>query len=485
MFARDRLIQQRRKLEDTRQFYNHITQEDQKQRFLADWERNTDSKIQSRQIQERYKELRQKAKLELEQRRDRLAEKLAFEDEMYKEELDNRQETTEQRRSRLEARARQLKEARENRNKEFAQEQLYRKFLAESDELRDAKSRAMVLQYAKAREQQKDEKEDRKRFEEEEKRVYDELWEQDRLEKEKRKMREDRIQLEKNRQLREHLTEQVDIIEQKKLEMKALEEEEARLMKEKWEIEDQEEQRAILRKKKEDEKLQEEVDRFNKRKQLIRQKEVEEERQLDLRMIQHVLEKEAQETAREREYKSELRRQAREYQALLLAQMQKEKEDESELERLRDEDAEKQYAKRQAQWDAEQRARDKLMQEVIEDRKRQNAYKLKKAQEDKTRAEAERAQLESAIDRQLRIEEAQHLNKKKALEEHQEYLKRQMEAKRETEHAISHMERAQQKAQIEANRAYEMALQRELQSLEEQKPNGFTHVSTKPRAYRR
>ena len=79
----------------------------------------------------------------------------------------------------------------------------------------------------------------------------------------------------------------------------------------------------------------------------------------------------------------------------------------------------------------------------------------------------------------------EYLNKKKALYEHQEFLISQMDSKRETELAISHMEKAQQRAQVEANRAYEMALQRELKALEEQKPQGLKHISTLPRGYRR
>lgn len=476
---RDYLIHQRRKAEDQRDFYNSVRQDDQKQRFLAHWEQSTDQKIQARNIQNIFNALREKSKQELNARRDKLASKFAEENNKYMEELSNRQESIDQRRDRLENRARELKEARESRNKAFSEQQMYKKFLAESDELREAKSRANELHYAKARQDQILEKQSKQLYELEEKKIYDELWEEQRLEKEKRALREKLIQEEKNAQLREHLTEQVIEIEKKRQELQQMKDEETRLMKEQWDLEEQEELRLKARKLQESQLLQNEVNQFNARKQRIAAEELERERLMDLKLLEMVLKRENEEDEREKEYRNELKRQAIEYQNLLKLQMQKEKEDESEIDRLRNLDAEKQRSKQQAQWDAEQRARDNLMREIIEERKRQIAYKLKKSQEEKALAEAERAELEEAIDKQLRLEEAQQQRKRDSYIENQQYLQKQMHAKQETENAILFMERAEEKAQLEANRAYEMALQRELKALRDNAPQGYEHLHSR------
>ena len=98
-------INQRRKQEQHWETFNAIKQTDAKHRFAAEWESKTTTKIQKGQLQKRLDELRKEKEKDLERRRNKLAEKLALEDEQFKQELESMQETTEERRRKLEQRA--------------------------------------------------------------------------------------------------------------------------------------------------------------------------------------------------------------------------------------------------------------------------------------------------------------------------------------------------------------------------------------------
>ena len=88
-------------------------------------------------------------------------------------------------------------------------------------------------------------------------------------------------------------------------------------------------------------------------------------------LLAEAIRKENEDIAREREVKERVRREAMDYQKQLEQQMIKEMQDDSELDRIRREDVEKTWKKREDQWAREAAARAALLKEVNDTRELQ------------------------------------------------------------------------------------------------------------------
>ena len=78
-------------------------------------------------------------------RRQHLAQILAAENEAYANEIMSMQESPEDVKARMEARAKQLKDAREKERVKYVEDMNYRKWRAGCDDLRDADSKNFLL----------------------------------------------------------------------------------------------------------------------------------------------------------------------------------------------------------------------------------------------------------------------------------------------------------------------------------------------------
>lgn len=76
----------------------------------------------------------------LDERRDRLRDLLAFEDEMYKGEIKGLEETPDQVRDRMMKRVAELKAQKESQRQQFVEQQLEKRFREGADELRKVES---------------------------------------------------------------------------------------------------------------------------------------------------------------------------------------------------------------------------------------------------------------------------------------------------------------------------------------------------------
>merc|ERR1719337_399494 len=109
--------------------------------------------------------------------------------------------------------------------------------------------------------------------------------------------------------------------------------------------------------------------------------------------------------------------------------MIKEASNEAELEKLRQDDQERQWRKREEQWAREKAARDHLMREVIEERKRQIGRKEDKFQMQKEEEMLERERLIAEMERLATIEEQQAFDRAKARLENQDVVVDQIKRK--------------------------------------------------------
>lgn len=111
---------------------------------MADWQAKSDDRIRQLVVQQRFEALKARREANLDGRRQRLAAKLFQEDQQLKQELLASQETPEQRRAKLAARARELAARREAERQELAKQLYERAFMENCDVLRDVNSKRFL-----------------------------------------------------------------------------------------------------------------------------------------------------------------------------------------------------------------------------------------------------------------------------------------------------------------------------------------------------
>lgn len=358
----------------------------------------------------RFEGLKARAEADLDARRERLAAKLYAEESQLQEELISSKETPEERRAALEARARALMEQRENERVHFAEQMLYRQWREGCDGVRAGDSRAITVATVEARGSQIAEKAAAMDAELREKKEFDEMYERERLKKEKRYAMEVKLRKERDEQALRVLDEQCADIHERRLEQEQVVKQDVAEMKARWAAEERAHQAEVAARLERNKVIGEELQAFNVQKQAELAQIKARDEAFDMQLINEALRQAQEEEDRENELKDRKKEQDRMYRTHLTMLMVKEAEDESERDRLIEEQQLKYEAKRQAQKDAEQAARDKLMAEVHADRERQIAQKARERQlvaEEKIlerkRMEAEMAEI-AAIENEYQAE---------------------------------------------------------------------------------
>jgi len=131
-----RSIVQRRQQEDSRLALHQDIQHNSKLTHKASWEHKTSKLITNNQIQNHARVKAQQSEQLLQARRQKLAELLASDDQLYRQEIVSRQETSTQKAKRLILHARKLKEEREERRQRFAEEMREKQWRNGCDDLR-------------------------------------------------------------------------------------------------------------------------------------------------------------------------------------------------------------------------------------------------------------------------------------------------------------------------------------------------------------
>eukprot|EP00656_Telonema_subtile_P000475 TRINITY_DN10217_c0_g1_i2.p1 TRINITY_DN10217_c0_g1~~TRINITY_DN10217_c0_g1_i2.p1 ORF type:complete len:202 (-),score=81.51 TRINITY_DN10217_c0_g1_i2:218-823(-) len=119
----------------------------------------------------------------------------------------------------------------------------------------------------------------------------------------------------------------------------------------------------------------------------------------------------------------------------------KEASNEAELERLRQDDQEREFRKREEQWAREKAARDHLMREVIMERKRQLEFKSDAFLQEKSEELLERERLIHEMERLATIEEQQAYDRREDRLNNQDVLVTQIKRRQQAD-----MEEAELKA---------------------------------------
>lgn len=401
----EHLILERRKKEDMLAEHTRNTQYIGLNDLKNEWERWTDRKYKINTAKRKVEGLIQTNQFTIEDRRERLREMLAREEEQYLAEMEQKEETTLERQAKMRERARTLKERRESERLQFVQEKYDQQFRNQCEELRSTLSKRQQDEVCAERLEQiriKEVMEDEKRQEDQ---MYAHLWEQDMLAKAEREERDAKRAHERNAEVLTVLRKQMAALESAKEEGRRLKEEEAQLLREQNALRAAEEQRKLEEKYRKQRETRERLDLSLQLKMKKRAKEEQEELAFDLKMLEQLLEESRNEAMEQMQRKKELREEDRRYREYLHQQIEEETRRERELELLIQGEVERMWQKRLDAWQREREARKQLMRDVLITRAQQVQERLNANIVRQREAELERQELLKTIEENRRIED--------------------------------------------------------------------------------
>jgi hypothetical protein len=290
------------------------------------------------------------------------------------------QETPEERRAALEARARALMEQREEERVDFAEQMLFRQWREGCDGVRVGDSKAITVATTDARGNQVVEKEAVKAAAQLEKAEFDEMYERERMKKEKRYATEVKLRRERDEAALRVLDDQCADMRGRRVEQEHVVKQDVAEMKLRWAAEERAHKVEVAAKLERNVIIGDELQAFNIQKQDDIAAAKARDDAFDLQLIEEAMRGAQEEEDRENELKDRKKEQDRMYRTHLNMLMVKEAESEEERDRLIEEQQLKHEAKRQVEKLAEHSAREKLMDEVRSDRDMQMAQKAQHRQ---------------------------------------------------------------------------------------------------------
>lgn len=410
-------------------------------------------------------------KKNLQRRRLKLSQMLQQERDQWEAELKGYSKDNYTRLDEMKERAETLKSAREEKRKHVAQEKLYEHWRQNNPDIRKIESEQLKDYVIGSWPVQKQEKQERIESARKEKEEYERQMEEERLEsiaRDRQKMEE---KIEEEKKLKEMLKEQMLEIRARDAEAEMLKKEEEELEKQQWELEELEEERRQMEERRKKQDFGRVLLRQHIAQMRRHSKQIQEELELDQKILEALVEKEEElqqvQTARKEKAKAD----ASWMKKVIEEQIRVEKAREAELDLLYQDEAARMWQKREAEWEKERRARERLMKEVMEARTEQIEDRMEEVRRRHEESIWQREQLlrELEIANQLTRRDQEKIEAER--EQLKLDLKQQLTSRREEERELQL--RLQQEADEEkkADKDYEEFLRQETERL---KLRGFT-----------
>nr|XP_054748980.1 trichoplein keratin filament-binding protein-like [Lytechinus pictus] len=264
-----------------------------------------------------------------------------------------------------------LKTSRETSRKQIADERLYNHWKHNNPDLRKLESDMHKRHVTNAWEGQKEEKEQQLASAREQEQLLEEAMERERqagLELDRQRA-ESRLQEEKA--VAAQLIDQVKELREREVEAETLKDEQDGLVKQQWELEKLEEERKELEEQRKKAEFGRALVSQYKAKLRRRARQVQEALELDCKILESVARKQAEEEGMNIKRKEKAQADAAWMKQVIDDQLKLEKAREAELDSLFKEEAARQWSKREAEWEKERLARERLMSEVLQERQGQ------------------------------------------------------------------------------------------------------------------
>uniref|UniRef100_F7BWG7 Trichoplein keratin filament-binding protein n=1 Tax=Xenopus tropicalis TaxID=8364 RepID=F7BWG7_XENTR len=366
---------------------------------------------------------KEEKKKNLEYRREQLRKLLQEERDLLEEELRELQCNKESSVCDMRERTEELKSAREERRKQLAEELLYEQWKKNNVKLREVESSLLKKHVVDAwgeqitvKNQEKEEEDvEKKRFENEYEITRREAIERMKRDKEKRQKQEE--------ELAEVLRQQMEELKLKNLEAKKLKKEQEHLQRQQWEIEELEEERRKMEEHRKKTELGHFLSRQYNAQMKRRAQLVQEELMMDKQILSALISKEDEGQHLQSARREQAIADVTWMKHVIEEQLHLERQREAELDTLFREEAKQVWAKREAEWERERNARNRLMKEVLAARQMQIQERIERNQ----LAQAESIKNREQLLRQL--EEARQFTSREKKEEEEQKTTRRAELK--------------------------------------------------------
>ena len=391
-------IEKTRGLEDKIRNYKSYIVDDKYLRQIAHWENTTTASLYKNREQEEINSLKNQKEIFLNMRRNKLSNLLKKEYEQYHQELMNNMDTPEHQRQMMEEKLNKLKQMKEQERIKFVELQKEKIFYNDNEEVRKHDNEYNTIKTCFDQEDQMIDKMKRRYNNYLEEKAFDDINKIDYLKKVEREKKEEQERIRKNKELNEYR----DF--QRKQEMENLERinelnklEKERLKKQ-WEIDEQNELKEKIYKRELNKKVNEDIEYYNKIEKQKRDEKEKIEKEQDKKMISEIVKKERALDEIDRMEKLKKKDELLQNAKFLQYKMKLKKEEEEWMDKLADEERERQYQKEQNQWLKEQAARIELMKEVYKSRAEEIMRKKNLEEKEKQELIKEREILDKEID---------------------------------------------------------------------------------------
>jgi len=444
---------------------------------LAKFENKGKNVAQTNYIKQRLSQMRQRHLHNIEAKRLNLKALLDKENEQYKNEIRNLEDTPEQVREKMIARVTELRAQKESERQQEVAEKLDRRFREGADELRKVESEINELKNMHLRNIQMQEKHHLMEQQYHEDMIYAELWKRDMMRKAQKEQEEVVDRKRKNEERNVVLGWQKEENEKVRHSEAERVEAEKRMLKENWQLEAERQRQLELRTFEMNKQLNNELFDHNIAQRAIKDEITRKEKETDKQMVDNIVNREIMLDHLEAEYKERQKRETREFLLNFKNRTNELHTQEAELERLIKEEMDQQYRKQQEQWKKEEDARIKLMYQVYDSRASDLQRKHDFVQEVKVEKEVEKNTVTKDI-----LDYEDEIRRKKEEEwrrnrSHQSVIQKQMYDKRDIEQQRIQDKMAAEKADIQANLDYMRRVREEkekgkrmLEELRKQRP---------------
>ncbi|XP_061256149.1 methyl-CpG-binding domain protein 1 isoform X13 [Bos javanicus] len=431
----------------------------ERDRLKTEWDQHNDRKFVDSLVKARVKDAMQGFIINTEERRNKLRELLASEENEYFTEMQLKEETIEEKKDRMRDKIRLLREKKEKERQDFVAEKLDQQFRERCQELRAELFCIHQKAVCEERKAQIAFNEELKRQKVVEEQMFSKLWEEDRLAKERREAKEERRQKELVENTRLGLNAQVTGIQAQRQAAQRLKEEEALLVENENAQVKLENEQDKLKKQKTKQEIRAALQKALQEKMERMQQEYREEQDLNMKLMQNALQSLQEETDKKKQKKEDMRREQKIYYQYLAQRHEEEKAQEKELDRMLEKEKEKKFAEKDKELRLEKEARKQLLNEVMCTRKLQVQEKLQRKAKEQEERTMEQERINEGL-KELNCEERENFIRRCSLaQEYRKQLQMQICSQQQAREAEEEEERREFEAGIAAEKSFQDKIQ--------------------------
>ncbi|XP_052057406.1 cilia- and flagella-associated protein 53 [Apodemus sylvaticus] len=421
-------------------------------RLRCDWIQHSDRKSFDSVVQARVKDAMQGFVINTEERRNKLRELLASEENEYFSEMQLKGETIEEKKDKMRERTKLLREKKEKERQEFVAEKLDQQFRERCEELRTKLASVHEKKVVEERNAQIEFNKELKRQKLVEEQLFARLWEEDRLAKERREAQEEKRQRELVQNTRLGLDAQVTSMQAQREAARRAKEEEARLLEQNKAQIKREDEQAKLQKQKRRQETRNSLKKAVQEKMDSMQQEYREDLDLNMKLVGRALQDLQDEADKKKQKREDMGREQKIYNDYLVQRHKEDKAQEKELDRLLEDIKAKMLAEKDRELALEREARKQLLDEVMCTRKLQVQEKMQR----KLKEQEELALHEQRINESLKVlhqEDMEDFARRCALaEEYRNQLQMQIAHQQQAREAEKEEKRQEFEAGLAANK---------------------------------